>query len=169
MSWVRWKVKFNLCIKSGFKLVLGGVLISKHKSNLTVATNWYGLGWAVRYCWCGEVGCVEFDLDPVAAQTIKTYMLTWLFPISNVSSPLSQTMPQPSGCFGTLKGHPAHDMVFIFFTFLSAVFKSSETQSSSSTNVAINNLHSSASQIFGFFTASFFNVGWNKSSSSSSY
>ena len=146
MSWVRWKVKFNLCIKSGFKLVLGGVLISKHKSNLTVATNWYGLGWAVRYCWCGEVGCVEFDLDPVAARTIKTYMLTWLFPISNVSSPLSQTMPQPSGCFGT-----------------------SETQSSSSTNVAINNLHSSASQIFGFFTASFFNVGWNKSSSSSSY
>ena len=35
-------------------------------------------------------------------------------------------------------------------------------QYSSSTNVAIDNLHSSASQIFGFFTSSFFNVGLNE-------
>ena len=39
-------------------------------------------------------------------------------------------------------------------------------QSSSSTNVAIDNLHSSASQTF--FTSSFFNAGWNKCSFSSS-
>ena len=39
-------------------------------------------------------------------------------------------------------------------------------QSSSSKNVAIDNLHSSASHIFGFFKSSSFNVGWNKSSSS---
>ena len=50
-------------------------------------------------------------------------------------------------------GLPAHDMVFIFFTFWeeSSNLQSStvlKIQSSSSTNVAIHNLHSSASQIF---------------------
>ena len=56
-------------------------------------------------------------------------------------------------------GLPAHDMVFIFFTFLREVIKSSVFKSFKKCNlhlkknVAIDNLRSLASQIFGFFTS----------------
>ena len=75
--------------------------------------------------------------------------------------------------FHKIMGLPAHDMVFIFFTFYyeSSIHQSStvlKMQSWSLTIVATYNLHSSASKIFGFFTSSFFNAGWNKSLSSSS-
>ena len=67
-------------------------------------------------------------------------------------------------------GLPAHGVVFIFFKFFKrslqifSLQQFSKMQSSSLTNVAIDNLHSSASQIFGFFKSSFFNVGLDKSS-----
>ena len=63
-------------------------------------------------------------------------------------------------------GLPAHDAVFIFFTYLTGLFKSSvfnffKMHSSSLANVAMFYLHSSTRKKIKFFTSSFFNMEEN--------
>ena len=63
-------------------------------------------------------------------------------------------------------GLPAHDAVFIFFTYLTGLFKSSvfnffKMHSSSLANVAMFYLHSSTRKKIKFFTSLFFNMEKN--------
>ena len=63
-------------------------------------------------------------------------------------------------------GLPAHNAVLIFFAYLTGIFKFSVSNILQNT-VFVLNKYATCKKI-EFFTFSFFNVGWNKSSSLSS-